>query len=87
MIYEYRTSGTCSSRIQFEIEEGKLHNVRFTGGCSGNLQGVSRLVEGMPVDEVIERVRGIRCGMKSTSCPDQLAKALEKARETDLAGK
>ena len=79
MHYEYKTKGTCSSRILFDIEDGKLRNVEYIGGCSGNLQGIGRLVEGMPVDEVISRLRGIRCGMKSTSCPDQLATALEQA--------
>ena len=79
MHYEYKTKGTCSSRILFDIEDGKLRNVEYIGGCSGNLQGIGRLVEGMPVDEVIARLRGIRCGYKPTSCPDQLAIALEQA--------
>ena len=78
MHYEYKTKGTCSSRILFDIEDGKLKNVEYIGGCSGNLQGIGRLVEGMPVDEVISRLRGIRCGYKPTSCPDQLARALEE---------
>lgn len=80
MVYEYRTKGTCASRISLEIVDGKVHNVRFVGGCSGNTQGVARLVEGMDVDEAISRMKGIRCGMKPTSCPDQLALALEEAR-------
>ena len=80
MQFEYRTQGTCSSMIHFEIEDGKLTNVEYTGGCNGNLQGIGRLVEGMPVDEVISRLRGIRCGYKPTSCPDQLATALEQAK-------
>ena len=79
MHYEYKTKGTCSSRILFDIEDGKLKNVEYIGGCNGNLQGIGRLVEGMPVDEVIARLRGIRCGYKPTSCPDQLAPALEQA--------
>ena len=79
MHYEYKTKGTCSSRILFDIEDGKLRNVEYIGGCSGNLQGIGRLVEGMPVNEVIARLRGIRCGYKPTSCPDQLAIALEQA--------
>ena len=79
MTYEYKTQGTCSSRIVFDIEDGIVHNVRFTGGCNGNLQGISHLVEGKKKEEVIEALRGIRCGFKSTSCPDQLAKALESA--------
>ena len=75
---EYKTKGTCSQRILFEIEDGKLQNVQYLGGCHGNLQGISKLVEGMDVNTVIERLKGIRCGMKPTSCPDQLAKALEE---------
>ena len=81
MQFEYRTKGTCSSMIHFEIEYGKLTHVEYTGGCNGNLQGISKLVEGMDVDTVIERLRGIHCGMKPTSCPDQLANALIKAKE------
>ena len=81
MQFEYRTKGTCSSRILFEIEDGKLHNVQYIGGCNGNLQGVSRLVEGMDVDAVIEKLQGIRCGMKPTSCPDQLSLALAEAKK------
>lgn len=81
MQYEYKTSGTCSQRILFEVEEGKLKNVQFLGGCNGNLKGIGALVEGMDVDTVISRLEGTTCGMKSTSCPDQLAKALKKAKE------
>lgn len=81
MVYEYRTKGTCSSHISLEIVDGKVHNVHFTGGCNGNSQGVSRLVEGMEVEEVISRMKGIRCGFKPTSCPDQLARALEEAQK------
>ena len=80
MAYEYTTRGTCARTILCDIEDGKVTNVQFISGCSGNTQGVARLVEGMDVDEVIERLRGIRCGMKATSCPDQLAKALEQAK-------
>ena len=75
-MYEFKTSGTCSQRILFDVENGKVKNVQFIGGCNGNLKGIAALVEGMDVDAVIERVRGIRCGMKQTSCPDQLAQAL-----------
>ena len=75
MQYKYRTKGTCSQEITFEIEDGKVKNVRFLGGCNGNLKGIGSLVEGMEVDEVITRVEGIQCGMKPTSCPDQLAQA------------
>ena len=79
MQYEYKTKGTCSQRILFNIEDGKVTNVQFVGGCHGNLQGIAKLVEGMDVDEVISRLEGIRCGMKPTSCPDQLSKALKEA--------
>jgi len=76
----YKTSGTCSAAIDFEVEDGIVKNVKFIGGCNGNTQGISKLVEGMPVDEVISRLEGIKCGFKSTSCPDQLAKALKEWR-------
>lgn len=79
----YKTTGTCSREIQFDIEEVNgvktVHNVQFVGGCNGNLKGIGRLVEGMPVDEVIRRLEGTMCGTKGTSCPDQLAKALRNA--------
>lgn len=78
MQYEYKTKGTCSQRIFFDVENGKVKNVQFVGGCNGNLKGIAALVEGMDVADVIARVEGIRCGMKSTSCPDQLAKALKE---------
>ena len=78
MKHTYKTNGTCSRAIEFEIIDNKLHNVCFIGGCSGNTQGVAKLVEGMPVDEVISRIDGIRCGFRPTSCPDQLATALKK---------
>ena len=81
MQYEYKTKGTCSQRILFEIENGIVLNVTFIGGCNGNLQGISKLVEGMKVNEVIKRIDGIRCGAKQTSCPDQLAKALKEVTE------
>lgn len=74
----YKTQGTCSSQIIFEVEDNKLKNVRFTGGCNGNLQGLSKLVEGMDIDDVIARIDGIHCGPRPTSCPDQLARALKK---------
>lgn len=80
MQYEYKTKGTCASKILFDLENGIVSNVRFVGGCSGNTQGVARLTEGMPVDEVIARLQGIRCDMKPTSCPDQLAQALLAAK-------
>ena len=80
MQYEFKTSGVCAAKIIFEVEDGTVHNVRFIGGCSGNTQGVAKLAEGMKADEVISRLKGIRCGMKATSCPDQLAKALIAAK-------
>lgn len=78
----YKTQGVCSREIQFEVVDNKLTNVQFVGGCSGNTQGVARLVEGMDVDEVIARVSGINCGFRPTSCPDQLAKALKAYKES-----
>lgn len=76
---KYRPKGVCSQEISFDIEDNKVKNVSFTGGCSGNLQGISRLIENMDVNEAISRIEGIHCGFKSTSCPDQLAKALKEA--------
>ena len=73
----YKTSGTCSSAIDVEVKDGIIESVKFTGGCNGNLQGISSLVQGMKAEDAIEKLKGIRCGMKSTSCPDQLANALE----------
>lgn len=75
---KYATKGTCSREINFEVVDGKLHNVSYVGGCHGNLQGVGALVEGMEVTEAIKRLKGIKCGLKQTSCPDQLATALEQ---------
>ena len=80
MTHTYKTKGTCSSKIDFEIEDGKVRNLYFIGGCNGNLQGIGKLVEGMDVDEVIARVDGISCGGRPTSCPDQLAQALKAAK-------
>ena len=76
---EYTPKGVCSQKINFDIIDHKLKNVSFRGGCNGNLQGISRLIDGMDVDEAIARLDGIRCGFKATSCPDQLAKALKEA--------
>ncbi|MDD3403877.1 MAG: TIGR03905 family TSCPD domain-containing protein [Hespellia sp.] len=76
---QFKTKGVCSQMIHFDIEDDKVHNVEFVGGCAGNTQGVARLIEGMPVDEAISRMEGIQCGFKGTSCPDQLAKALKEA--------
>lgn len=80
MQYTYKTKGVCSQMITFEVEENKVWNVQFFGGCNGNLKGIAALVDGMDIDEVISRVEGIRCGMKNTSCPDQLAQALHAAK-------
>lgn len=81
MKHTYYTSGTCSSVIELEIVDGKLRNVVFQGGCHGNLQGISRLVEGMSCEDAISKLEGIRCGYKTTSCPDQLARAIKQAIE------
>lgn len=75
----YTPSGVCSRGIDFELEDGIVKNVHFTGGCSGNTQGVAALIQGMPAEEAIRRLKGLKCGFKPTSCPDQLAKALEAA--------
>ena len=79
MSYTYKTRGTCSQAIQFDIVDDKVRNVQFIGGCSGNTQGVARLIEGMDVHEAISRIDGIKCGPRPTSCPDQLATALKQA--------
>lgn len=76
MMYRYKTHGTCSTDIDLVVEDGILKDVEFWGGCNGNLQGISRLVKGMRVEDIIKRLEGIRCGMKTTSCPDQLCQAL-----------
>lgn len=75
----YKTTGTCSQTINFDIVDGKVTNVSFIGGCNGNLKGISKLVEGMSPQEVIDKLEGTTCGFKNTSCPDQLAKALKQA--------
>ena len=80
MVFEYNTQGVCSKKITFEIDEnGVISNVSFLGGCNGNLKGVSALASGRKAEEVIPLISGIRCGFKSTSCPDQLAMAVKKA--------
>lgn len=81
--YSYTPRGVCSRQINFEIEDGIVKNVRFAGGCNGNTQGISMLTEGMRVDEVIKRLKGLNCNGKGTSCPDQLAEALELAKEEE----
>ena len=80
MKHTYSTRGVCSSQIDFEIEGDKVKNVKFTNGCNGNTQGIAALVEGMNVDDVIKRLKGTNCRGRGTSCPDQLAIALEKAK-------
>ena len=80
MHYTYQTEQTCSQQIDFDIVDGRLHNVVFYGGCHGNLQGVARLVEGMEIDRVLEKLECIRCGWKDTSCPDQLCRAIRQAK-------
>ncbi len=79
----YRTRGVCAREINLTVTDGVIDEVRFLGGCSGNTQGVAALVKGMGVDEAIERLSGIKCGFKNTSCPDQLAEALRKIKEND----
>lgn len=79
MHYTYNTKGTCSVKIDFDIEDGKVYNVAFLGGCNGNLKGISALVEGMKVEDVVAKCKDIKCGFKPTSCPDQLATALTTA--------
>lgn len=77
----YKTHGVCSSEIDFEIEDNIIRSVRFIGGCSGNTQGVAALIAGMNIDDAINRLEGIKCGFRPTSCPDQLAKALRQYKE------
>lgn len=81
MTYTYNTKGTCSTQIQFDINDGIISNVKFTGGCNGNLKAVSSLVDGLPAETVIEKLKGITCGFKPTSCGDQLATACLEALE------
>ena len=76
-MFVYKTSGTCSREIQLEVKDGRIENMKVINGCDGNLKGISALVKGQPVDEVISRLEGIKCGFKNTSCPDQIAKALK----------
>ena len=75
----YKTTGTCSKEIEFDVEDNKVYNVKFLGGCNGNLQGIAALVEGQDINTVIKKVKAITCGFKQTSCPDQLARALEQS--------
>lgn len=78
MKHIYKTQGTCSTNIELDVEDGVLKDVTFWGGCNGNLQGISRLIKGMEVSDVITKLEGVRCGTRSTSCPDQLCKALHE---------
>lgn len=81
MKYSYNTQGTCSKRIDVEVEDGVVQQVSFLGGCHGNLQGISRLVKGMKVEDVLDRLEGVRCRDKMTSCPDQLCQALRAMKQ------
>ncbi len=81
--FSYKTRGVCSREINISVTDGIIDSVQYIGGCSGNTQGVSALVKGMHIDEAIKRLSGIKCGFKSTSCPDQLAEALKKIRENN----
>jgi len=76
----YKTEGTCSVQIDFDVEDNKIHNLVYTGGCNGNLKGIAALVEGQDINTVKEKLKGIKCGMKQTSCPDQLSRALEEIK-------
>ncbi|EGJ71664.1 hypothetical protein Bcop_1469 [Bacteroides coprosuis DSM 18011] len=78
MKHIYKTKGTCSSQIELDVVDGKVEDVAFTGGCNGNLQGLSSLIKGLPVAEVCSRLEGIKCGRRETSCPDQLCKAIHE---------
>lgn len=82
MTFKHKNTGTCSTQVQFDIETGKVHNVTFTGGCNGNLNGISALLEGMDAAEAVRKLKGLKCGFKATSCPDQLSQAIEEALET-----
>ena len=83
MKYTFRPRGVCSQLMEIEAEDGVIRHVEVTGGCSGNLQGISRLLEGMDMEEAIRRLEGIRCGFKPTSCPDQLAQALKAMKAAE----
>ena len=83
MTYTYTPKGVCARRIRFALEDGIVHNVVVEGGCHGNSQGVAALAEGMPADDLLARLSGIRCGFKQTSCPDQLSRAVKEALETE----
>ena len=78
MTYAFKPSGVCSTKIEFDLDDGKIHDLRFTGGCNGNLKGIGSLVEGMDAKDVAAKLKGTLCGFKKTSCPDQLAQAIEQ---------
>lgn len=80
MHYTYKTKGTCSTQIEYDVKDNKIYNVEYTGGCNGNLKAIAKLVEGQDIDTVIEKLEGITCGFKKTSCGDQLAKALTEIK-------
>ena len=83
MTHQFHPRGVCSRKITFDLEDGIVRNVRFEGGCNGNTQGLARLAEGMPARELVQRLAGIRCGLKDTSCPDQLAQAVTQGMRED----
>lgn len=87
MTYEYKTRGTCSTKITFDLDGDMVTNVKFTGGCNGNLKGISSIVDGMTVEEIEKKLSGITCGFKNTSCPDQLARAVSEAYAKEQANK
>ena len=82
MTHKYTTRGVCSRSITFDLEDGVVRNVSFEGGCAGNTKGIAALVEGMSAEEAVRRLKGIRCGFKTTSCPDQLATAIAQTLES-----
>ena len=81
MVYTYKTRGVCSSSIEIETEDEIIKSVKFTGGCNGNLKGIGELVKGMKIDDVISKLKGVKCGFKDTSCPAQLALALQNIKD------
>lgn len=83
-MFTYKTSGVCASTIDIDISNDTIKSVKFTGGCNGNLSGIGELVKGMKIDDVIQKLNGVRCGNKGTSCPDQLSKALTTWKEENL---
>jgi uncharacterized protein (TIGR03905 family) len=84
MTYTFKTQGVCAAKINFDIEDGIVKNVQFMGGCNGNTQGVAKLAEGRPAEELISILQGIKCGFKQTSCPDQFSKALQQALNGEI---